>query len=238
MVSIRKLRVVSFNIFYSIRSRLLLRTVPFAFSRLNPDIIALQEVWDGPRHHFARDLAGILGFHFLFVSRTDAPGRRMGLAFLARERPLSCETFQLPYSRSRKRPRILQVAQFSLHGAGWFIAHTHLESLTSRENRESQLEAAVEVLRSRAEASPLVLTGDFNTRTKGEVSGFREKLIREGFAMPSAEGHTWRAFGLQKQLDWIATRDCDIAASGVLDDVRGSDHRPVWADVIYHINER
>ena len=227
----KTLRIVSFNILYSLRHRRLTRGVFDAFGELDPDVICLQEVLIGKKRNFARDLADALGLHVAFSLRREYGGRQIGLAVLSRAPAEENTAVVLPRSPA-KRPRIVQIVQIMHKGTTWRIANTHLSSI-SADARATQITAVLSSLNGRPEPTPLVLVGDFNTKTQREIIRFGSALKNAGFSAPETLPYSWRLLGAKKRLDWIATRHCDIPVIETLPHIRGSDHVPVWADISY-----
>lgn len=229
---IQSICVMTFNVFYALRSKRLERSVIETFLRLKPDIIAFQEVWEGKKHNFARDLARKLGYHLSFAARGDILGRKIGLAMLSARSP--AESFQvfLPPLHSSLRPRILQVAIFAAKGkTPWIIAQTHLESIGSSKTRETQLKAIMKELEFYDSSFPVLLMGDLNTKKK-EVSRFSKMLTEAGFSTPASfPAYTWKFFNMKRRLDWIAVRNGKFTDAGVMEKTSGSDHKPVWARI-------
>lgn len=226
----KTLRVVSFNIFYALRHGRLARSVLEHFTELDPDVIALQEVLIGKKRNFARDLAEALGLHVSFSLQAEYGTRQVGLAVLSRA-PIE-ENTVLILPRSPIRHRILQIAQITHKGVPWRIANTHL-SVASSAVRRAQINAILASLNGRPHETPLVLAGDFNTKTRTEVAGFGSILHDAGFAAPETLPYSWRFFGAKRRMDWIAGQHCDIPAIEALPHIRGSDHVPVWADITH-----
>lgn len=227
----KTLRVVSFNIFYALQHRRLARSVLEYFTELDPDVICLQEVLIGKKRNFARDLADALDMHLSFSLRREYGPRQIGLAVLSRAPAEENTAAVLPHS-SAKRPRIVQIVQIQHKGTPWRIANTHLSNVSARA-RAAQIGTVLSSLNGRPVPTPLILAGDFNTKTQREVSQFATLLRDAGFAAPETLPYSWRLWGSKKQLDWIAAQNCTIPAIETLPHIRGSDHVPVWADIAY-----
>lgn len=227
----RTLRIVSFNIFYALRHARLARSVFAHFADLDPDVICLQEVLIGKKRNFARDLADALGLHLSFSLRREYGTRQIGLAVLTRAIPEENTAVILPRSPAR-HPRIVQILQLTHKGAAWRIANTHLSNVSAGA-RKTQIAAILASLNGRRFATPLILAGDFNTKTKKEVARFAAMLHEEGFSAPETLPYSWRLMGARKQLDWIAVRHGEIPAIETLPYIKGSDHTPVWTDILY-----
>jgi len=151
----RALRLVSFNIFYALRSKRLAKTVMAAFEALDPDVICLQEVLIGKKRNFARDLADALGLHLSFCLRREYGARQIGLATLSRDVPEENTAVILPHSPA-SRPRIVQIIQLIHRGIAWRIANTHLSNV-SASARAAQIKAIRGLERSLADARPRAL---------------------------------------------------------------------------------
>ncbi len=223
------LRVVSFNTFYAIRKKRLAKSVFTAFAKLNPDVICLQEVLIGKKRNFARDLADHLGYHLSFSLRAKFGTRQIGLAVLTRKPPEKNRSIILPRS-SRMRPRILQTARIKIGSVSWRIANTHL-SVASFGARRTQLEAVITAVSAENRAAPIILAGDFNTRTKKEISIFNTMLRHAGFHISKKIPYSWKVLGIKGKFDWIAAKNCAIKNAGILHEAKGSDHKPIWADI-------
>lgn len=232
-----RLRAISFNLRYALRHRLLQKTVFQEFADLNPDVICLQEVLIGKKKNFIRDLAETLGLHASFSLRADIGARQIGLATLAKSAPEENTIVTLPRSSS-SRPRILSITRYNHREVPWNVANTHLSigsyfNIASHLVRRAQLEAILSALKANTSGEPLILAGDFNTRTKKEVAWFADALRDAGFQTPDALPYSWQMLGAKERLDWIATRNCAITDIGALPRVKGSDHMPIWADITY-----
>lgn len=225
------LRVVSFNVLYSLRQKRLAESVFDAFSKINADVICLQEVLISERRNFAHDLSNALGMHLSFSLRRDYGTHRIGLAMLSRVRPEKNISMVLPRS-SVARPRIAQIVQFNHKGISWRVANTHL-SITYSNTRKIQIEAILDSLNHQPSRLPLVLAGDFNTYREKEIADFEEILFHAGFVLPKTLPYSWRMLGAEAQLDWIVAQHCNISAVKTLPLVKGSDHKPIFADVAF-----
>lgn len=227
----RTLRVVTFNIFYALRQRRLTRSVRDAFAELDPDVICLQEVLIGKKRNFARDLADALALHLSFSLRREYGARHIGLAVLSRSPAEENTAIILPRSPA-SRPRIVQIVQLTHKSIPWRIANTHLSNMSTRA-RKTQIQTILASLNHSRATTPLVLAGDFNTKTKKEVAHFGAMLRDAGFAVPETLPYSWRLLGAKKQLDWIAAQHCSVPAIETIPHIRGSDHTPVWADITH-----
>ncbi|TSD04222.1 MAG: endonuclease/exonuclease/phosphatase [Parcubacteria group bacterium Greene0714_36] len=228
---IRTLRLISFNIFYALRHGRLARSVFDHFKKLGPDVICLQEVLIGKKRNFARGLADALDMHLSFSLRREYGTRQIGLAVLSRAPAEENTAVILPRSPA-KRPRIVQIVQIAHKGVVWRIANTHLSAVSSAARKE-QIMAILASLNSRPTPTPLILAGDFNTKTQKEVAQFGAALRDAGFAAPETLPYSWRLFGAKRQFDWITAQHAEIPAIETVPHIRGSDHTPVWADITY-----
>lgn len=226
----KTLRIVSFNIFYALRHGRLARSVREHFTELDPDVIALQEVLIGKKRNFARDLADALAMHLSFSLQAEYGPRQVGLATLSRSPAEETSTIMLP--RSPIRHRIMQIVQLTHKGTPWRIANTHLSVASSAVRRE-QIASVTTSLNGHPDRTPLILAGDFNTKTRKEVAHFSTLLHDAGFAAPETLPYSWRFLGAKRRMDWIAGKYCEIPAIETMPRIRGSDHVPVWADIAH-----
>jgi|GEM_PF-3724076 len=239
------LRIVSFNVFYALGKKRLERTVFDAFARLDPDAICLQEVLIGKKRNFAQDLADSMNYHLSFSLRATFGSRSIGMAILTKKLPLKNDSIILPHS-SHRRPRILQTVTFKTRDIRWRIANTQL-NVASPKTRQAQLETILGILSAKRNKLPTILAADFNTKTGKEITIFTSTLREAGFASRKTPTYSWKLFGIKTKpgrekflgirvkgkFDWIAVRNCTISAAGMLNQVQGSDHKPVWADITY-----
>jgi len=83
-----------------------------------------------------------------------------------------------------------------------------------------------------ADASPVIIGGDFNTITPWEQRVLVENMGEAGFAWVTVEaGPTVTEMGAGVTMDYIFARGMDLAAAGVIPDAEVSDHLPLWVEL-------
>jgi endonuclease/exonuclease/phosphatase family metal-dependent hydrolase len=221
-----RLRVVTFNLRFA-------REIDRATSLFRGDaelsgahVVALQEM-DAPG---VDRLARALGYDYVYYPAAFHPtaGRDFGNAVLVRGRILADHKLLLPHpSRSRGLRRIAVAADVEVGGRRLRVYSAHLE--TPAEiwpwQRREQVEAILSDARG---AGPVVIAGDFNDR---DLVG----PLLEG------AGYRWVSRGARRTVsvfawDHVFARGLDLQAAGarsgvVRDNLRASDHRPVWAEL-------
>ena len=136
------------------------------------------------------------------------------------------------WSRSKTLPRLGRrmalITDLEVAGSRIRIINAHLEVQCFARQRLEQLETILEFEAGMSERCPAILLGDLNTFMFREPVRFRQLATRYDFvdALPRRPRGTW---GQIFRLDWILVRSLEIVSSGITRDVRGSDHKPIWA---------
>jgi endonuclease/exonuclease/phosphatase family metal-dependent hydrolase len=218
------LRVVTFNLQFAReidRAIELFRGDP-ELSRA--DVVALQEM-DAPG---VERLARALGYDYVYYPAAVHPrgGKDFGNGVLVRGRILSDHKLLLPHaSRSRGLQRIAVAADVEVRGRMLRVYSVHLE--TPAEiwpwQRREQVDA---ILSDARDSGAVVVAGDFNDR---DVVG--PMLQGAGFGWVSRDARrTVGPFAWDHVFVRGLERSGQAARSGVVrDNLRASDHRPVWA---------
>jgi len=220
-----RLRVVTFNLQFS-------REVDRAIALFGSDpelreadVVVLQEM-DAPG---VERLAQALGYDYVYYPAAFHPrgGKDFGNGVMVRGRILSDHKVLLPHpSRSRGLQRIAVAADVEVAGRALRVYSVHLE--TPAEIWPWQRRQQVEAVLADADhlATPVVVAGDFNDRdlvgTQLQDAGF-QWLSRA--ARRTVGPFAW---------DHVFVRGMRLSSetSGVVrDNLRASDHRPVWADL-------
>lgn len=207
------------------------REVAEAIRRIDPDIVALQEVHRGTWQARFRDqlaeLEARTGLHGAFAPSYVRWGGEYGNAILTRGRIVQAEVHPLP---CLGEPRTLLEATIRIDGATVNVYATHLTTwgrLNSKIRAEQLRCLAREV---RASRHPFILAGDLNTDPDSpEMEAFR----RENIAQPASRdiGPTYPFWN--EQIDYIfADHGWRVRASRAWP-VEVSDHLPVTAELIW-----
>jgi endonuclease/exonuclease/phosphatase family metal-dependent hydrolase len=219
----RGLSIVTFNLQFAReigRATELFRSHP---KLAEADVIALQEM-DAPG---VDRLARALGYDYVYYPAAFHPrgGKDFGNGVMVRGRIVSDRKLLLPYlSRTRGLQRIAVAADVEVSGRSLRVYSVHLETPTEiwPWQRRAQVKAILDDAR---DAGAVVVAGDFNDR---DVVG---PLLEEA-------GFRWISRSAKRTVgpfawDHVFVRGLEpTAGSGVVrDNLRSSDHRPVWAEL-------
>lgn len=155
------------------------RVIQRELERLQPDVIALQEVIQRPHvRNQAAWLARKLGYEYLFVS-TDPPGRfkRYGNALLTRRPVLARnEHLLVPLTDYRTVGHL----RIDVDGQAMNVYATHLNERsddTGKRIRGEQIADLLAFVARTADDLPVVIAGDFNAQVDaGDLSPLRQRF--------------------------------------------------------------
>jgi endonuclease/exonuclease/phosphatase family metal-dependent hydrolase len=186
----------------------------------------------------ARVLAERLGFTSVCLPGKRKGDRELGLALLSRYPLTEIERIVLPQERrAGDLPRIALGATLVIGTLRIRIYNMHVQALVPRELKIRQVEAVLQSARHQATPYRLIL-GDLNMLTRRDRRALERVLGEAGFS-PALPEPTWtyrRFFLIRMALDGIYVQNLRVLASGVLQDVTASDHRPIWADIALPAN--
>jgi endonuclease/exonuclease/phosphatase family metal-dependent hydrolase len=220
-----RLRVVSFNIKLADRIDAAIEVLG-SDSLRDADIISLQEMDEAGTERIARKLH----LNYIYYPGSIHPTRQryFGPAILSRWPIERSWKLTLPYEAPiRRQRRNATAAVVNVRGARIWVYAVHLETQLRASDYTRQVQAAAILADADQASGPVVVAGDFNSRSIGDY------FERKGFAWPTKKvGKTISIFSW----DHIFVRGLDVptvAAAGKVSQVRGaSDHRPVWASLI------
>jgi endonuclease/exonuclease/phosphatase family metal-dependent hydrolase len=253
----RRLRLVTFNIAHgrglmpiqgmtlARRIRANLRRIADLLERLEPDIVALQEIDERSRWAGNFDqldyLKAYLGYpHAVFGinnRRTGLLNLSYGNAFLSRHPIVEAET--VVFGRKRIGEKGFLHAVFDVHGQLVPVINLHLH-YASREHRFRQLDRLLAYLRERARRqrdlggmSPIIC-GDLNnpgTRRGDATSSLLSHLFDfDDYALHPQSGRTFPSPFPSRLLDFVfLPPGCRGAKSEIVRTLL-SDHRPVLVE--------
>lgn len=195
-------------------------------NRVNPDVVAVQEVDSvtgrSGQTDVLRVLAGKTRLHPVFAPAISYDGGKYGIGILSKEKPVSSRYLPLP---GREEARVLLVVEFP----DYIFCCTHL-SLTPEDGI-----ASIPVIRQVAEsgAKPLFIAGDWNATGGSELLGEMQKDFR---ILNDPKQPTFPADQPDSCLDYIAGyvgkgKPFIRLSSAVVDEPTASDHRPIVAEV-------
>jgi endonuclease/exonuclease/phosphatase family metal-dependent hydrolase len=177
-------------------------------------------------------MAERLKLHYAHAIARERGGGWEGLSFLS-QLPLSkVERLELPHLDTGDRRRIALLATIS-HGPDTIrLCNVHLPIRMNHDKREEQMSLILDRLTSEPENARIIL-GDFNTITGGLRRLYHTKLRNAGYDTPF-EGNSktfQRYFFLRFKLDWIYLQGLTAKNHGIEQQVKASDHRPVWVTI-------
>ncbi len=193
---------------------------------------AFQEVRTSRTSNFARQVAQRLGRNYAHAIARPRGGGWEGLSILSRLAISDVERLELPHLDTGDRLRIALFVTLSAGAHGIRLCNVHLPIRMDHERRAEQLQLILaKFVENQLPAQ--VLLGDFNTITSNLRSRYHGILKSAGFRTPfEGNAKTYqRYFFLRFKLDWIYVKELSVLQYGIEQDVKASDHRPVWVDV-------
>lgn len=197
--------------------------------RLNPDIVALQEVDKKTTRSSGIDQAAELGkrlkMHHVFGSAMDFAGGQYGEAVLSRFPLNDSKTHPLPYLSGNEPRAALAVRVVPDNGLPEFLfVGTHLCHQSTKTRLEQTRK--LRTLFSDVSGLPVILTGDLNARP---TSAPMQELLDNGWLDILAPKSLIDYILLRKQDAW------SVIETVIVDEPVVSDHDPVlavleWAD--------
>lgn len=188
--------------------------------QLDPDAVALHEVFTGQVKHLARSLGRVP----IAAPATRFGLKRFGNALLVRERPAEVRRILLSQAKGIER-RGLVVARLA---SGLHLAATHLD-LEFEERRRH----IVEIMRALEGAQPLVLGGDLNERPEGFAVRRLLERYTDAFAVAGdGDGSTFPADKPVKRIDFVLCSRGMAIERVWSPPTERSDHLPVVAELL------
>lgn len=234
------LKVLCYNIHHaappSKKDSIDLDAIARAINSRQPDLVALQEVdvhtgRSGPFNQ-AEELGRKTGLTPYFIKAIDYGGGEYGVAILSRYPMTSQKRYALPTKEGTGgEPRVLGTATITLPGKREMVfACTHLDAQRDPVNRELQIHAIAEALKS--SKLPLIIAGDFNAHPGTGVidvldAHFKRTCDPCDFTIPVENP--------QKAIDFIAfypQKKFNVKKHEVMPERYASDHLPVYAELI------
>jgi len=231
-----RLRIATYNIHrcQGLDGRILPERVASALRKLNPDIIALQEVLgDGPGGRGQeQEIAEILGMSSVMAPARLLRGRYYGNALLSRypiQNHVVCDL-----SQKDLEPRFGQRADILVDGHPLSIFNVHLG--TSMGERARQARQLIPFLCDPSPNGPKILLGDFNEWIKGKAtSTLREQFQSMDIAPFFKWPRTYPGFFPIFHIDHIYFQGpvtvAKVESSRDWQTILASDHIPIVAEL-------
>ncbi len=228
------LRVVSSNIRHGVGmdGKLDLDRTAAVLRRLEPDLVALQEVDERCRRSGGVDQAAALGkalgMEHRFGEFMDYDGGRYGLAVLSKLPIKAMRRHELPRGAE---PRCALEVEVEVPGLEQPVSFTCVHHDWTKEAiRVSQMRALVAALGERRQA---IVAGDYNGEPGSESLAVLDAAGWRMLAKDGARGAspTWPADVPRQEMDHVAERRLPeySVSHDVIDEQVASDHRPILA---------
>jgi endonuclease/exonuclease/phosphatase family metal-dependent hydrolase len=223
-------RVLTFNILHGATTNhdFNLDTIAAIISRVNPDLVALQEVDFKTRRALNYDLVTELGWRTglapLFGRAMPYDGGEYGEGILSKWSFISTRNVMLPYSPGNEPRAALEITTIMKSGDTISFVGTHLDHLHDDTDRIAQAREINAVFSSNR--YPTILAGDLN-----DVPGSRPINLLEAHWTPAYRGQeidpTFPSHQPAKKIDYVmyrpATRWKVLSRQVICDEV-ASDH--------------
>lgn len=225
----RTLRVLTYNIHHGegTDKQFDYERLAAVIQKLEPDVVALQEVDRGTERASgvdqARLLAKLCHMHYAFGQAMPHQGGQYGEAILSRFPIEKTFVHPLPYQLDRE-PRAAVEVVIAPPGIGPIsVVGTHL-CHQSNELRTLQTQRLSQLFPSQ-ESKPVILAGDFNARPGSDPMNV---LLNAGWIDTVAP---------RSVIDYVLVRQCDpwaVEDVVILDEPVASDHDPVLVVLRWH----
>jgi len=200
-----------------------------------PDILLVQEMNPAGIDTLAGTLA--LNARYQPASIHRHHERRFGNALLSRWPILSHELLVLPHGHPLTGDqRIALACDVDVRGHVVRVVSVHLATVILGSDRRFEQAAAVVDSLVSGDVGPVVVGGDFNTATEGEIRRLRRLYRDRARLQPARLGldctigwHPGRLVNAGCRLDHIFVRGFEPGTGGVATEALASDHYPVWS---------
>lgn len=228
------LRILAYNIRHGLGmdEQIDLQRTAQVIRRLDPDIVALQEVDRRAERTGGVDQATVLGeltgMHAVFGDFMDYQGGQYGMALLSKYPIEATANHRLPEGRE---PRSALAATIRVGESGTEVIVVGIHLYATAEERYAQASRIVDIYEN--EKRPVILAGDFNSTPDSEVMA----LLRQSWTIPAKGGDhlTFPSTEPNREIDFIIYRPrerFEVVESRVIHEPIASDHQPVLLEVV------
>lgn len=217
-----QLRIVSFNVKHAERIDRAIRVLRTDDALANPDIVLLQEM-DEPG---TRAIGDSLRMHWIYYPASVARNHDFGNAILSCW-PLEDDTkVLLPHkARIRGNQRIAVSTTVRIEGRAFRVYSVHLATPLGNGPTARRQQLAT-VLDDAARFPDVIIGGDFNSETVPEIA------LARGYSWPTRRLPHTDKFWTVDHILLKGDLSADSASVGVVrNNLKASDHRPVWVAV-------
>lgn len=235
--TVATLRVVSYNIRHGRGSddKLDLGRTASVLRSLSPDIVGLQEVDEGVERSGDVDEAAFLGealgMHHAFGAFMEYQGGRYGMGILSRYPIQRVTPYELPEGNE---PRVALMVEVDVPVVGRVaVVNVHFDWVSSDSFRLAQASAVTGLLDTLS--LPYILLGDFNDIPESRTLALFKERADEAMK-PDAGRLTFSATDPRREIDFIFSAPkgrWEARGVRVVDERVASDHRPVFAELVW-----
>lgn len=225
------LRLVTWNVEHGLRVTQAIEAIEGHPDLRQPHVVLLQEMApDGTER-----IAEALGMHWVYAAGNvhSKTGRDFGNAVLSRAPLELVEVVELPHSAAIwGEDRVAVGAACELGGRRLILWSVHAEVSTMRFRKQlDQYDVLASAFR-RSPADLRLMTGDFNSASRRNISGLVERMRAAGARhITDGIGPTFRRFGRDFVLDHVFGSGFRPTRVGVAGPFDASDHKPVFAEL-------
>ena len=229
-----QLRVLTYNIRHGqgMDGQLDLERVATIIRRLDPDLVALQEVDRGTRRAGGVDqpveLGRLTGLHAIFGIAMNFDDGQYGETVLSRHPVTTSKVHPLPCGTNSEPRCALEVHVSWPMGANLIFIATHLDQLDAPTNRIAQARAMVKLC-ARNDQTPMILAGDMNAQPDSQpIRILTETWFDTGLGHVL---HTFPAADPKEQIDHVFVKPAAwwrVLEIRTIEEKVASDHYPLF----------
>ncbi|MHA4844709.1 endonuclease/exonuclease/phosphatase family protein [Flavitalea antarctica] len=206
-------------------------TIAGVIRKLNPDLVALQEVDVRTKRSGGIDQAKLLGektgMKAYFFKAIDHDGGEYGVGVLSKLPVSDFRQYKLPtVETSKGEPRILATVTIKgKDGRDLLFACTHLDAQSNPQNRLLQIREINNILKD--SKMPVIIAGDLNAATGTEVINIFDEVFTRTCATCA---FTIPVLNPNKTIDFIGYTPAskfEVEKHEVVNETYASDHLPV-----------
>jgi endonuclease/exonuclease/phosphatase family metal-dependent hydrolase len=229
------LTVVTYNVELSTRIDAAIADISSSDELRRADLIMLQEMDYPGVARIAREL----GYNFVYYPAVWRPDtdRDFGNAVLSKWPLKEPQKVILPNLKAvRNMQRIATFTTVTIGEKELVCSSAHIEMFTmSRERRVEQVDSLSRAIPR--DIPNIIVAGDFNSFRGSTLQSFDSLMTSAGLYRATEEVGWTAAFGLMGifrfRLDHIYLKGFRVVDHGVVYGTEGSDHRPVWATIVW-----